>query len=159
MSWNYNPKDASSALPEGQYPASLEACTEETSKQGNPMLKLVFKVYPSNGGERTIYDYIVNPSTIFKLKGLAKALGRGVDFDNGSFYPGDYIGSNLDLYLTVQEDDVYGDKNQIGKYHPSSLAAKPKPAASNPPAPTARQVGTARPAKVEPAVAEEDIPF
>lgn len=152
MAFTYNSKDASGALPDGKYPASLESCEEGVSKSsGCPMLTLKFKVYTPTGGERTVSDYIVNPSTLWKMKRLAKALGKEADFKANTFQPSAHLGANLTLELDVQEDDQYGDKNNIKGYEPSALgAATPRPK----PAPVGRVAAPGG----EP-IQEEDIPF
>jgi hypothetical protein len=152
MAFNYNSKDASSALPEGKYPASLATCEEGTSKSsGCPMLTLTFKVYTDKGGERTVYDYIVNPSTLWKMKRLAKALGKDAEFKANTFQPADNIGANLTLELSMEEDDQYGDKNGVRGYEPSTLGSTSR--VSPPKGPV-----TAGTAGYEP-IQEEDIPF
>ena len=152
MAWSYNPKDAASAWDAGDYEASIVKVDEGTSgSSGAPMLTVTFKVY--NGDkERTLKDYIVNPSTLFKLKKLAVALGEGVAFGLGKFDPGDHINANLMLTLAVEESDEYGDQNKIKGYKPLSRqpAARPAP-----------RVPATLPASAPGAfdIADKDIPF
>ena len=156
MAFKYNPKDASSALPADKYPASIATCEEGTSKSSdNPMLTITFTVYTPAGGERTIYDYIVNPTTLWRMKRLAKAIGKATDFEAGTFNPSDHIGANLTLDLGVQEDDEHGDKNTVRGYEPSALGAKTAP---TPKAAQSRSPGNVAPVGGE-VIQESDIPF
>lgn len=119
MAWKYNPKDAESCLPEGEYEATVNSVTEGESKtSGNPMLTVGFAVYPPAGGERKVNDYIVNPSTLFKMKKIARALGEEDDFKAGTFDLADHIGANLTLVLDVQQQDGFDDKNNVKDYKP-----------------------------------------
>ncbi len=130
MAFKYNPADATTTWPDGDYEATLVKVDDEPSKNtGAEMLTLTFKVY--NGSkEITLKDYIVAPSTVFKLKKLAVALGEGVAFGLGKFDPCDHLNANLLLTLATEESDDYGDKNKIKAYKPLSrtpaaVAAKP----------------------------------
>jgi hypothetical protein len=151
MAWSYDPKDASNALPASQYNATLSTCEEQVSKGGNPMLKLSYTVYPPQGGERTVYDYIVNPAGIWKLKKLAGALGQGGAFMAGNFDPARHLGANLDLVLEVEDDAQYGEKNVIRGYAPSTISGQRQAAAP------ARAGKTTMPA--DSSINEDDIPF
>lgn len=150
MAWSYNPKDAASAWDAGDYEATIVKVDEGTSgSSGAPMLTVTFKVY--NGDkERTIKDYIVNPSTLFKLKKLAVAIGEGVAFGLGQFDPGDHLNANLLLTLAVEESDEYGDQNKIKGYKPLSRQPSAKPAGSMPVAASAAPYTE---------ITDKDIPF
>jgi Protein of unknown function (DUF669) len=119
----YNPKDASSCLPKGEYPAVIDHVESKTSKAGNEMDVVTFRVYPDNGREILVDDYIVNPSTLFKLKKIAVALGKKQDFEAGTFQVADHLQSNLTVLLDVEESDEFGDQNKVKGYKAHSLPA------------------------------------
>lgn len=122
----YNKSDAIGCFPAGVYDATVEAAIETTSKKtGADMLVITFKVYSPNGREQALKDYVVNPTGLWRLKKLAKALGRMEEFDSGVFREEHYVGGNLKLELEVEEDDQYGDKNRIKAWLPSTTAAAP----------------------------------
>lgn len=150
MAFTYNPKDASTALPADKYPASIAKCHEGVSKSSqNPMLTVSFTVYTATGGERTVKDYIVNPSTLWKLRRLAKALGKSAEFDAGTFAVEKHIGANLTLELDIQQQEGFDESNTIVGYEPKTGGADRRPTTA------ARDNGSVH---IEP-VTEEDIPF
>ncbi len=112
----YDPKDAERQVyPKGWYRAELIRVTDETSKQGNAMLHLVAKVFSPTGGHVTVDDYIVGNVTfhISRLKQLCGALG--LPFDDGEVDPSRIVG-DCKVYVSIQEDVQYGDKNRIQRY-------------------------------------------
>jgi hypothetical protein len=79
MPLDYNPKDAVLCWPEGHYMAELVKVDDATSKVkpdgsgGNPMQILTWNLFHQDGREQAIKDYVVGPSTTFKLRQLAIA--------------------------------------------------------------------------------------
>lgn len=153
----YNAKDAIACLPAGTYDATVEAVTETTSKSGKEMLVVSYRIYKPNGGDTALKDYVVNPNGLWRLKRLAKAIGKTAEFESGVFRESDYVGSNLKLDLDVEEDEQYGDKNRIAGWVSKDAAPSPQPAAATkPPAQTKKPApGGMAYTPVE----EEDIPF
>lgn len=130
MGWSYDKKDASSALPEGEYEATiLETSIGTSQNSGKPMLTIVFTVYGDNRTV-TLRDWIVNPDGLWKLKKIADALGMREEFDKGQWVPP--TGKNLLVKLKVTESDAYGEQNNIVGYDKdasvSSGGARPKAA-------------------------------
>lgn len=115
----YDPKDAVQTLPAGEYNAVLEKYEEKLSKKGNQMAVLTWKVFDANS-DRTpfVTDYIVFPAFTFKLKKLAKSLGKLADFESKVFQPEDYVGASTRVFLDVESQEGYDDKNVIGNYLP-----------------------------------------
>ena len=132
MSW-YNPKDASKpVLAEGEYEAVLEHAEHKESKSnGKPMCEVKFRVYGET--EVMVYEYFT-AATIWKAKKLAQALDKLAEFDAGLFDPVNCAGMNLRVEVKIQPDDVYGDKNKIAKYLPSSGVSAPAKDAQRKPA-------------------------
>lgn len=124
MAWNYTPKDASDCLDEGKYEAFLERVEQKTSSKGNPMLAVIWTV-PWNGRDWRVRDFIVNPSTLFKLKLIAKAWNEQREFDEGRFDMEEHIKQPIMLHLDVQTSAIYGDQNQVVGYEASSGAPPP----------------------------------
>lgn len=152
MAINYNPKDLIACQPAGEYPASIAAMNETESKAGNPMIKVEFDVYLPNGNTVKLNDYIVFPSTAFKLKKLAQATNNLEAFNSGTFASAPYVGKNLALILDVKESDEYGDQNTVKAYKaigPGGQAA---------PAPVSQKFA-ARSTKPATEITDTDIPF
>lgn len=118
----YNPKDANPLCAAGDYQATIKAVTEKDSKAGNRMHELEFIVY--NGeGTLLVFDYIVYPKFVWKLKRLAVALGALEAFEAGTFDPAEYEGRNLTLNIGVDEaKDGYDAKNSVKGYAPKAGA-------------------------------------
>jgi len=152
MGIKYNPSDLVACLPEGEYPASIAAMAETTSKAGNDMIVVDFDVYAA-GGVVKLKDYIVFPSTAYKLKRLATSTGRTAAFESGEFAPSQYTGANLVLLLKVESTAQYGDQNKIAGYKPSEAGTVPTSTAFAKPA---RQSATVK--NPDP-ITDADIPF
>lgn len=120
--WNYNPKDAENVLPAGDYAGVLDTVTQKTSKAGNPMLAVKWIVY-HDGGTVELTDYIVNPSSLFKLKKIARAIGKESEFKAGTFDLADHLNSNVTLTLKVESQAGYDDKNVVRDFKPSATGA------------------------------------
>ena len=138
MSFNYDPKDATNCLPAGEYDATLANVEEKRSKAGNPMLELTYAVY-GGGREVRIRDYVVNPSGIYRLRNLARALGKEDEFNSGSFDAQNYKDTDVRVELSVEQQEGFDDQNRIKKVLPPTAAKQPvsyrapkQPAAPNP---------------------------
>lgn len=134
----YDPK-ATPCLPDGDYEGVIHDAKEGRSKAGNEMVIITWKVYANSGDAIEITDYIVDHQP-WKLKRIAKAIGKLAAFETGEFRPEDYIHGSATLTLTTKEDD-YGPKNEIKVYQPLQRTAK------------AAAGGTPGP------ITESDIPF
>jgi hypothetical protein len=110
----YDPKNASGALPAGEYDATIKSATDGTSRAGNSMQTVVFEVYHGTSSFE-VTEYYVDGPALFKYRYLAKALGAGDDFKKGTFDAADYLGQPVRLELRIEEDDEYGDKNRVAK--------------------------------------------
>lgn len=145
MAFRYNAQDALSCLPAGEYEVKIDHVQETTSKaSGNPMLKVEMIAYGNNGREQKIFEYIVNPATLYKLKQFARALGEMAAFESNGFDLCKHVGARLTAELDVKEDPEYGDKNTITKLSAYSGGVK-RPASK-------AQAAT-------PEITDDDIPF
>jgi len=112
----YNPKDAITVWPAGEYEGVLTSCEETVSKKGNPMLKIVWTIFNQAGRSRKVDDYIVNPGTLYKLKKVAKALGKLREFEEASFQLQDYLDCHLILDVGIEQHPGFDEKNVVGSY-------------------------------------------
>lgn len=147
----YDPKQASTCWAEGDYPAVIHSVEAKTSqKSGAEMEVVTFEVFGDAGKTIRVKDYIVGPTatsngTVFKIKRIAKALGKEHEFKTGAFQVGDNIGANLVVSLGIDEQPGYDEKNVIDGYKPSAgVAVTPSRAAQ---------------AKQHTPITEDDIPF
>lgn len=124
MAISYNPKDASSSWPEGDYDGYIATVEEaKSSKDGSDMWKMGVKVFNAEGRERTVQDFIVVPKTLFRLKQIAQALGKGEAFKAGSFTPYDALEARMTVTLGIQEaSGNYDEKNNVKKYSAAVVA-------------------------------------
>jgi len=118
MSFAYDPKDASPPLiADGEYDAKIESVEETTSKAGNHMLKLAVRVW-ANGHESILFDYVVVPSSLWKLKQISTALDKLAKFEAGKLEPQEISGASLRVFVKTRKDETgkYNDQNVITKY-------------------------------------------
>lgn len=160
MTFSYNPKDAERAWPEGYYPAEIKDVTPSVSKSSQqPMLVLTYVVFDDQQDrQQELKDYITKAST-FKLKQLAKALGQLDDFNAGTFDAEAWALSRVSLYLTIENDPQYGDKNRIQSINPVAPAAPVAPVVKKPVAKRPPPTVQPAPSQTVPAIPEDDIPF
>lgn len=134
---DYNPKDASSALPPGEYDASIKSTTEQ-DKDGNqliskksrePMQLVTFEVYQNDGPTRQVRQYFTNKSMLFLYRKLAHALGQEAAFSDGKFNAMDHLGANLILELDI-ESNSFGEQNVIKEFLPKKGGVAPVAAKS-----------------------------
>jgi hypothetical protein len=137
MPVSYNQKDASNVWPVAgpdnkplEYQGVLQKVEDTTSKikpdgtGGNPMQVWTVDVYNAEGAKRTIKDYVVIPGATFKIKQLAKALGKEAEFKANKFQADDHIGASFLVTLNIEDDDTFGEQNKLGKYlAPRKVAA------------------------------------
>lgn len=150
----YNPKAAVACLAANVYDASIDKMEAGTTKKGDKdMVTATLRLY-TDLGERTIKEWIVMPDFAWKLKRIAKAIGKLAAFDSGEFDPRDYEGEVLAVELVVEESEEYGDQNRIKAFLPKRVGSRPVDA----PAPAStRPKPVASDAAVE--IQEDDIPF
>jgi len=117
--FNFDPNDSNEdnnfdCLPNGEYDCSVEFVESKVSKAGNPMLELQVNLY---SGERTVrcFDYIVNPSGLWKLKSICRCCGW--DFDDGKVDEQLIVGKRFRVKVKlIPATEQYPEKNQIVRY-------------------------------------------
>lgn len=132
--FQFNPKDAEGGLiPDGEYDAQVIEVDEQTSKAGNAMLKMTVRIWAS-GGTYQLVDYVVNPSSLWKLKRLASSVGLNDEFETGSLDSKRLVGKSFLAGVKTKKDPSgkYRDANVITKYSPCNQST----AAPRGPAPT-----------------------
>jgi hypothetical protein len=133
--FDYDPEQASSVWPAGEYEASIEKVEESISKEkvvdgrksgGDPMLVVHVQVYGAGnvaGQKQIIKEYITAPppgsgrkGSLFKLKSIADAVGLLAEFKSKTLKPRTLVGKCAKVKLSVEEDSQFGDKNRIDSY-------------------------------------------
>jgi len=166
---NYDPKDASNVIPEGDYEASIKAVKDfVTDQQGNTrkmttrdgqydMLQVEFEVYMPSGTTRKHWAYYAaSPKALWRYQQLAKAIGQGEAFKNKQFNVADHIGANLKLSLVIEDNPQYGEQNQISAHAPSAMTASATPTQA--PAQPPRSVAAGNRPQGG-GIAPDDLPF
>ena len=121
MTFEYNPKDIKTdypVLPNGEYECEIVAAVETVSNAGNDMIKLVLCVYGKEGEQVRVYDYIVSPSTLYKLKSICRCCG--IEFD-GILDEQLLVGRRMNVLTKVEPErtvdgKTYSERNSIVKY-------------------------------------------
>jgi len=135
----YNPEDAVTTWPDGEYGATIESVVPKISKAGiekglaTPnMHEIILKVYPTGEGPtQKVWDYISYPKGTWKLEQIAEALGGLDNFKAGRFNVEEHVGQNVTVYLRTKNDS-FGAKNTVGEYLPGTVV----PTRAGPTAPT-----------------------
>lgn len=128
----YDPKDASSAIPEGVYEATVVTITERRDdgsemkdKNGYDMMRVAFDVYVGDATRKLSQYFSAGPSALWRVKKMAEATGLGEKFKAGKLVPGDFLDKNLRLTLAVKDDPKYGEQNEIKVFEPTAVGARP----------------------------------
>lgn len=137
----FDPRAANTLIPDGEYDAEIAEAEDTTSKKGNAMMKLNVKVWAGNGGPRVVFDYIVDPHSIWKLKQIAAAIGKNDVFASGEMGPSHIRGESVRVAIKTQKDKTgeFEDKNVVARYL----------------APAAGSAGTGE----APSASDDEIPF
>lgn len=123
--------------PVGWHEAEVISCEEQTSKKGNPMLVVKFKVFSPNG-ERNMTDWLL-PSYPKKLKHFCKAADLLDKYEAGLIEPADLSSCGaimVEITHEEQTDGKYAGQLQarINDYkavqRPTKPAQRPAPAAA-----------------------------
>ena len=154
----YNPADAKAKVwPSKDYDAELVGCRESISKgektKGQVIEEVIFKVYDADGNTKQVSDRIIYPDpenpdsshSLWKLKAIARAIGKESEFEAGTFQVSEQRGESLRVELGIERQAGYEDKNVIARI----IVPKGKGNAGG------GRMAAAAPA----AVKEEEIPF
>lgn len=126
-------------FPAGEYEAEIVDIKQQVSRAGNDMLKLDVDCFASDGKKVRVFDYIVAPNSLFKLKAICKF--TNIEFD-GAVEEQLLKGKRIMVKLKIEPEGDYPARNSIAAYV-GACGAQPAPAEAMKP--------------VEPVV--DDIPF
>jgi hypothetical protein len=142
-------------LTPGEYDAEVYEAQEKTSKAGNEMIELKFKVYHP-GGTVLLRDWLLD-SVPDKLKRFCEAAGLIDLYDAGELTADGCEGVSVRVNVKMKSDPQYGEQNAIGGY----VVKRKLPLV--PPAPKPKAQGTglsaAQLAAVNEQHSEDDVPF
>ena len=139
----YNPEDVPEEntfqpFPVGEYEAEVIEATVMKSKAGNEMIRLNLAVVNDKGNSTRIYDYIVIPNTLFKLKSICRCLN--MEF-SGTLDEQELVSQRLKIKLGIDKgDENYSPKNKVDRYVDGISA-------------------DSAPAEATPLIPDDDVPF
>ena len=121
MTFEYNPKEVKTdypVLPKGEYECEIVGAVETVSNAGNDMIKLVLCLYGNEGEQVRVYDYIVNPSSLWKLKSICRCCNLVFD---GILDAQLLVGRRMNVLVKVEPErnvngKMYPERNSIVKY-------------------------------------------
>jgi len=121
MTFEYNPKEAKTeyaVLTNGEYDCEIVSALETVSKAGNDMIKLVLCLYGNEGEQVRVYDYIVTPNTLWKLKSICRCCDMKFD---GILDEQLLVGRRMRVLTKVDPErnvdgKTYSERNSIVKY-------------------------------------------
>jgi hypothetical protein len=120
-------------VPEGKYEVQADTWEQSESKQGNKMLKVVFKILGPEYQNRLIFEYFVlnNQVALSRLKQWRIATGAdGNDPLNGETIADQMqVPFSATVKVSKSTDDAYGDSNTISNFRPLEQSSAPSKAA------------------------------
>ena len=119
--FEFDPKEAKDktfiCLPAGEYEAEIVNAEHKVSKSsGLPMIELQMNCHaPNVAAPVRVFDYIVNPRSLYKLKSICRCCG--MDFDDGKIDEQLLVGKRMTVKLKVRPaTDIYSEKNEVFAY-------------------------------------------
>jgi len=103
-------------LPAGEYESEIMTAENKVSKSsGNPMIELQLNCHDTGGKIVRVFDYIVNPQSLWKLKSICRCCG--MDFDDGIIDEQLLVGKRMTVKLKVRAaTDQFSEKNEVVAY-------------------------------------------
>jgi len=124
--FNYDPKDAKEndfkILPAGIFEAEIIEVEDKISKAGNEMLVLTLNAFGEKGEKVRVYDYVVNPSGLWKLKSICRCLN--LEF-SGTLDEQLLVGKRFKVKLKVKPEGDYPAKNEVEHYEEGVSTTNP----------------------------------
>ena len=139
--FSFDPKDAKEndfpVLQPGIYEAEVLSVEDKVSKAGNQMLVLSLCVFGNAGEKVRVFDYIVNPSTLWKLKSICRCLSW--EF-MGTLDEQLLVGKRFKVKLKLKPEGEFPAKNEIVHYEEGIGVPKTDAEPANSTAPTADEI-------------------
>lgn len=106
--------DEARLLQAGTYPFEVMDAKEMNSRAGDPMIKLVLKVWDDAGREHTVFDYLLFVGNFkFKMRHFFEGTGAIDKFNSGRI-------SDLDCLNKSGKCEIISQKDKSGKYPDSN---------------------------------------
>lgn len=124
--------DAGEPVPAGTYDATIVAAEPTTSKAGNPMIKIRWRIDGGEHDKRNIFDNLVfTTAALWRVRQVLEALGYASNF-NGAVNPESLIGESATIVVTIQAGngvnpetgEVYPPRNNVAKVKPIGSGRK-----------------------------------
>lgn len=119
---------SSDLIQPGTYDFEVAEAEEKTSASGNDMIAMKVWIFPTEGGRRTVFDYLVGTEKAqFKVRHFAAAVGMIAEYERGELAALDIQGQTgkCKVVITKDKSGQYPDKNSIADYLPMAANAAP----------------------------------
>ncbi len=117
-----------SLLPKGWYDFEvMEAEDTKSKKSGKDMIKLKLRVFNPNGGEKHVYDYLIEtaPTHLFDF---CESVGLENDYHAGTLTAQDCIGKSAKVKIAIDDKDENYEPKNVAKNYGSAQAQTEGPA-------------------------------
>jgi hypothetical protein len=143
-------------LPAGKYPACVVTAVEMVSKAGNPMIVIEMEIYPPEGKIRKITDWL-SEGAPWKVRNFCESVGDQMleSYERGSIDPAGMIHKQVDVLVTVEKSDDFGDRNKVKAYLKSDSTASAAKFEKENPLKSKKQSKAEAPKALD----DDDIPF
>lgn len=115
-----------SLLPKGWYDFEVMDAQEAVSKKsGRDMIKLKLRVFNPNGGEKHVYDYLIEtaPTHLFDF---CESVGLETEYHQGTLTAADCMGRAAKVQIAIDDKDKnYEPKNVAKNYASPNAGANP----------------------------------
>ena len=115
--WDFsNDKTGSEVIPNGSYPVIVDSFKQKTTKSGNDMLVLKFKITEGEYKGRVVFqNYMMsgNEKAVSIARGQLKTLLVAAGKPTAITGAHDFVGAEVSATIKVEVNEQYSDKNVI----------------------------------------------
>lgn len=121
MPLNFTPKTEEELkgplFQKGEYDFDIIGAEDTASKAGNQMIKLLLKVYHSDGSVTQVFDYLLE-TLEYKIKHFCDTTGLAIEYQSGVLDADMCLNRSGKCKLDIQKDKSgqYEDKNVVKDY-------------------------------------------
>lgn len=116
-------------LPKGWYDFEVMDAQDKVSRAGNEMIAVKLRVFDPNGGEKHVYDYLME-AVPEKLFDFCESVGLIDKYQAGTLTAEDCVNRAAKVKIAIDDKNENYDPKNVAKAYAAVDAIKPAPAAA-----------------------------
>jgi hypothetical protein len=102
-------------LPEGEYAFEIFKASDEVSKKGNDMIKIVLKIFDGEECAAQVFDYLLE-ALAYKIRHCCDSVGLLKEYNLGELTAQMLLGCSGRVMLAIEQDQNGNDRNVVKDY-------------------------------------------